>query len=62
MSIKSQVLNVTTTQQGYNMQLKSLRWPVLVLLLVSSFVGSYHLAKDWRFNSDAPGAKFPPPA
>tara|TARA_Y100000031_G_scaffold155597_1_gene206836 strand:+ start:11845 stop:13191 length:1347 start_codon:yes stop_codon:yes gene_type:complete len=25
-------------------------------------VGSYHLAKDWRFNSDAPEAEFPPPA
>ena len=44
------------------MQLKLLKWPVLVVLLVSSLVGSYQLAKNWRFNSDAPEANFPPPA
>ena len=38
-----------------------IKWTLIILVVTGSLVGSYNLAKDWKFNSDAPEADFPAP-
>ena len=45
-----------------NSRLKALKWSAALLVIGGFMLGSYQLLKDWRFNSDAPVANFPPPA
>ena len=44
------------------MKLKKIKGPIVALVLAGCAFGSFHLLKDWRFDTDAPEANFPPAA